>query len=72
MPHADDLGATQKLEEQLAFQQRALDELHTEVRTQQQELVALRREVARLSAAVEQMKEQGWGEDLPHEKPPHY
>ncbi|MEM9354310.1 MAG: SlyX family protein [Planctomycetota bacterium] len=72
MPHADDASSTQKLEEQLAFQQHALDELHSVVLTQQQELEALRREIARLTAAVEQIKEQGWGEDLPHEKPPHY
>jgi SlyX protein len=59
------------LEERLAFQQRMLDELNTVVVSQQGDLDRLRREVSRLTATSQLLMERS-GENLPHEKPPHY
>jgi len=60
------------LEEKIMFQQRALDELNEVVLRQQGELDRLHREFQSLRALTERAMEQGGGEDLPHEKPPHY
>jgi SlyX protein len=60
------------LEERIMFQQRGLDELNEVVLRQQVELDRLRREVGSLRTLSERALEQGGGEDLPHEKPPHY
>ena len=60
------------LEEKVMFQQRALDELNEVVLRQQEELDRLRREVQSLRTLTKRAMEQGGGEDLPHEKPPHY
>ncbi|MDZ4657957.1 MAG: SlyX family protein [Bythopirellula sp.] len=59
------------LEEQLAFQQRQLDQLNAVVLEQQAELERLRREVAGLTEVLRGVVESS-GTDLPHEKPPHY
>jgi SlyX protein len=59
------------LEEKLAFQQRVLDELNSVVLSQQAEIDRMRREVAQLTAALRAFIEQT-GDNLPHEKPPHY
>jgi SlyX protein len=59
------------LEERLAFQQRMLEELNTVVVSQQGELDRLRREVSRLGEASRVLMERT-GDNLPHEKPPHY
>ena len=61
-----------ELEEKLMFQQRALDELNGVVLQQQAELVRLGREMHGLRTVVERLRESSHGEDLPHEKPPHY
>ncbi len=61
-----------ELEEKLMFQQRVLDELNGVVLQQQAELVRLGRELHSLRTVVHQLHEHGQGEDLPHEKPPHY
>ncbi len=61
-----------QLEEKILFQQRALEELNEVVLTQQTELDSLRGEVKSLRAMIKQLMEDGTGEDLPHEKPPHY
>jgi SlyX protein len=60
------------LEEKVMFQQRGLDELNEVVLRQQVELDRLRLEVQSLRTLSERALEQGGGEDLPHEKPPHY
>ncbi len=60
------------LEERVMFQQRGLDELNEVVLRQQGELDQLRREVESLRGLAERAIEQAGGEDLPHEKPPHY
>jgi uncharacterized coiled-coil protein SlyX len=59
------------LEEKIMFQQRGLDELNEVVLRQQVELDRLHLEVKSLRTLAEREQEQG-GEDLPHEKPPHY
>ncbi len=59
------------LEEQLAFQQRQLDQLNAVILEQQTELERLRRELAGLTEMLRGVVESS-GTDLPHEKPPHY
>jgi SlyX protein len=59
------------LEEKLLFQQRELDQLNSVILEQQAELERLRREVTQLTASIRSVLERS-GDDLPHEKPPHY
>ena len=59
-------------EQQLAFQQRAHEELNAVVLEQQASLEQARQEIEKLKQLVRQLNEQGLGEDLPHERPPHY
>lgn len=61
-----------ELQEQLAFQQRLLDQLNSVLLEQQSSIEELRRELAALRSLVRELREQDRGEDLPHEKPPHY
>ncbi len=61
-----------ELEEKLMFQQRALEELNGVVLRQQADLDRLDRELQNLRTLVQAWGEHGTGEDLPHEKPPHY
>jgi SlyX protein len=71
--HLPDLDARLRpLEERLAFQERAIDELNEAVLRQQQQIDQLNRQLAALTRGLEQLAEQGQGGDLPHEKPPHY
>ncbi len=60
------------LEEKMMFQQRAIDELNSVVLKQQDELDRLERELKSLRSATQGLVDRGTGEDLPHEKPPHY
>jgi SlyX protein len=66
-----DSAAIVALEEKLTFQQRQLDQFNDVVLEQQAEINRLRREVNTLSEVVRGALEHD-GEDLPHEKPPHY
>jgi uncharacterized coiled-coil protein SlyX len=59
------------LEEKLSFQQRQLDELNGVILKQQVELDLQRRELTRLVEVMQGVVNRV-GEDLPHEKPPHY
>ncbi|TWU29623.1 SlyX family protein [Bythopirellula polymerisocia] len=59
------------LEEKLTFQQRQFDELNSVVLKQQAELDRQRRELANLARMLQGLMDRT-GEDLPHEKPPHY
>ena len=59
------------LEEKITFQQRQLDELNDVVLQQQAELERQRRELAKLANVAQGLLDRS-GEDLPHEKPPHY
>ena len=61
-----------KLEEKIMFQQRTLDELNEVVLRQQGELDRLRCEVESLRTLAKRAIELAGGDDLPHEKPPHY
>ena len=61
-----------ELQEKIMFQQRALDELNGVVLQQQTEIDRLGKELRALRSLLQQSIEQGAGEDLPHEKPPHY
>ncbi|MCH2113380.1 MAG: SlyX family protein [Pirellulales bacterium] len=61
-----------ELEEKLSFQQRALEELNQVVLAQQVELDRLRNEMASYRKLIEGLQGDRLGEDLPHEKPPHY
>ncbi|QEG33466.1 SlyX family protein [Bythopirellula goksoeyrii] len=59
------------LEERLTFQQRQLDELNEVILLQQAELERQRRELTKLANLAQGLLDRT-GEDLPHEKPPHY
>lgn len=72
-PHSTNpLSPIIELEERIMFQQRALEELNSVVLQQQSEIDRLGHELRAVRALVQQSIEQGAGEDLPHEKPPHY
>lgn len=60
------------LEERLMFQQRLIDELNAVALDHRRELDTLSRDLAQCRTAVERVQQAGGGEDLPHEKPPHY
>ena len=61
-----------ELEHKLTFQQLAFDQLNGVVLEQQAELESLRRELKSLRLSLNGLADRGAGEDLPHEKPPHY
>ena len=61
-----------ELEEKIAFQQRALEQLNEVVLAQQAQLDSQRRELASFRKLMGELAERTPGEDLPHEKPPHY
>lgn len=63
-----------RLEELLAHQQHLIDALNTEVTGQRQEISRLSQSVERLEARLKVLAEyvQRSGEELPHERPPHY
>lgn len=61
-----------ELEQKLTFQQRMVDELNGVVLSQQGELERMMQESAALRKLIEGLIDRGVGEDLPHEKPPHY
>ena len=60
------------LEEKLSFQQRALEELNEVVLAQASQLDRQRIELEKCRKLIEQLLDRNGGEDLPHEKPPHY
>ena len=60
------------LEEKLMFQQRMLDKLNEVVLAQQAELDRQQRELTSCRNTIEGLQDSRPGEDLPHEKPPHY
>jgi uncharacterized coiled-coil protein SlyX len=60
------------LEEGLTFQQRHVDELNGVVLAFRRELDVVTRELAQCRTALELLRHAGGGENLPHEKPPHY
>ena len=60
------------MEERLTFQQRVIDELNDVVLHHEHRLEQLSREVARFAASLQRLADSAPGEDLPHEKPPHY
>ncbi len=60
------------LEHKLTFQQLAFDQLNGVVLAQQTEIESLRRELKSLQQSLQGFADRGAGEDLPHEKPPHY
>lgn len=61
-----------ELEHKLTFQQRAFEQLNGVVLQQQAELEQVRREIHSLRQMLQGLLDRGVGEDLPHEKPPHY
>lgn len=71
MPDIPDSQRLTGLEERLTYQQHLIDQLNEVVLTQGRQLEQLRREVERYTTAVQRMAQQP-GDDLPHEKPPHY
>jgi SlyX protein len=60
------------LEERLTFQQRLIEELNGVVLDQRREFDRLARELAQCRQTLEQFRDAALGENLPHEKPPHY
>ena len=61
-----------QLEEVIAHQQLLLDKLDEALTAQQKDLQGLQRRLTLLEQKYLEIIEQGLGEDLPHEKPPHY
>ncbi|QDU57878.1 SlyX family protein [Aeoliella mucimassa] len=63
-----------QLEELLAHQQHLIDTLNSVVTSQQSDINTLQQKTDRLEAKVKLLAEymERVGEDLPHEKPPHY
>lgn len=59
------------LEEKLAFQQHQLDELNGALVEQRGEIDKLQQDLAALVGVVRGLIDRS-GEELPHEKPPHY
>ncbi len=60
------------LEERLTFQQRLIDDLNAVVLDHRREIDRLFRELAHCRNALDLLRQSGGGENLPHEKPPHY
>ena len=60
------------LEEQLAFQQHTVDGLGETVCGQQALLEQLKNQLEQMQGLVERFSSGELGQDLPHEKPPHY
>ena len=60
------------LEERLTYQQHLIDQLNDVVLWQTRQLERLGRELASYVSAVERLSQTSLGDDLPHEKPPHY
>lgn len=60
------------LEERLTYQQHLIDQLNEVVLAQQLHLERLGRELNNYATAVARLAQSPSGEDLPHEKPPHY
>ncbi len=60
------------LEERLTYQQHLIDQLNDVVLGQARQLERLGRELASYVTAVERLSQHAQGDDLPHEKPPHY
>lgn len=60
------------LEERLTYQQHLIDQLNDVVLGQARQLERLGRELANYVTAVERLAQNSQGDDLPHEKPPHY
>jgi uncharacterized coiled-coil protein SlyX len=60
------------LEERLTFQQRLIDDLNAVALDHRRELDHLARELHMCQSALERLHQSGLGENLPHEKPPHY
>jgi len=60
------------LEEGLTFQQRQVDELNAVLLAYRRELDQMARELAQCRTGLELLRQTGAGENLPHEKPPHY
>jgi len=71
-PDATPDSRVMELEEKIMFQQRTLEELNGVVLQQQNDLDQLRREFESLRSTTQGLIDRGTGEDLPHEKPPHY
>ncbi|BBO36581.1 SlyX family protein [Lacipirellula parvula] len=72
MPDIPDPQRLTGLEERLTYQQHLIDQLNEVVLSQGRQLERLSREVANYTTAVQRMAQNPPGEDLPHEKPPHY
>ena len=68
-PTPEDHDRLRALEERLTFQQRLLEQFDEALLRQQGEIERLKRDLTACRAAIEQSS---LGEDLPHEKPPHY
>lgn len=69
---ACDLQRLVALEERLTYQQHLIDQLNEVVLAQQLYLERLSRELNNYATAVARLAQSPQGEDLPHEKPPHY
>jgi SlyX protein len=70
IPNADQ--RLRNMEERLTYQQRMIEELNEVVLRHEQRLEHVGREATRLADRLQQLADVSPGNDLPHEKPPHY
>lgn len=60
------------LQHKLTFLQKSFDELNEMVLLQHKEIELVKKESKQLREMLFHLRDSGWGDDLPHEKPPHY
>lgn len=75
MPPSEDAPLQERLrlvEERLTFQQQLVEELNGVILGHEQRLTRLGRELERFAERMRLLAERSPGDDLPHEKPPHY
>ena len=61
-----------KIEERMAHLEQQFEQLSEVVLDQGRELQSLTRELTQNRAIIQQLLDDDRGQDLPHEKPPHY
>lgn len=71
-PNAFDPQRLVALEERLTYQQHLIDQLNEALLAQQLHIERISRELNNYATALARLAETPHGEDLPHEKPPHY
>jgi uncharacterized coiled-coil protein SlyX len=71
-PNDDSSRRLMVIEERMAFLEQQFEQLSDVVVDQGRELDTISRELTRSRGVIQQLLAGDRGEDLPHEKPPHY